>query len=104
MMETAVSKRAIGVITGLETTTSYVDQFMTFNDKYVIEGTTYSYENGRLVCQDYSFETKVNRTPDGKIRYNTTFLHLPDLIAYATNSSTVTAESVPIGKSRYSYY
>ena len=101
MMETAVSKRAIGVITGVETATSYVDNLVSLDDKYEIEGTTYSFVNGRLTCQDYRFQTRVRRTAGGNIRYDATTVHLPDLVSYDDSSNVVTVETVPIGTLRF---
>ena len=97
MMETAVSKRAIGVITGLETTSSFVDELVYQGQKYEIEGTTYSFVDNKLVCQDYRFSTNVRRGPDGQLQYGATVMHVPDLISYLNSSSTVTIETVPIG-------
>ena len=97
LMETAVSKRAIGVVTGLLTTSSFVDELVSLDHSYEIQGTTYSFVDGRLTCQDYKFKTNVRRDSNGEIQYGSTIVHIPDLISYINSTDASTTTTVPVG-------
>ena len=86
MIETAVSQRAICLVNELEDVNSFLDPDLDLANRYTIDGTSYSLVNGKLVAQDFRFQTRVRRDSDGRIIYDPTTVYMPDLV-----SSTLTA-------------
>ena len=91
-MEIAVTKRAVGIVNDLDRTPSYLDQYLSLDKFYEIDGTCYSIAEGRIVCQDYHFRTRIYRTTTGHLKYDSTAVHLSDLKSY----SSLDSETVPV--------
>ena len=98
MIETVVNQRAICLVNGLEKYDSFLDDDLYLNNRYTIDGTTYSCVNGNITSQDYRFQTRVRRDNQGLIKYDPTTVYLPEFVS----SPMATSSSVTIGT--YYYY
>ena len=61
-----------------------------------MDGSTYSLVNGRIVAQDYRFQTRVRRTESGQMIIDPTSVYLPELVSDFTPS--VATHSPELGK------
>ena len=91
MIETVVNQRAICLVNDLEKFDSFLDEDLHLNNRYTIDGTTYSCVNGKLTAQDFRFQTRVRRDAQGYIKYDPTTVYMPEFVSTPiTTSSSVT--------------
>ena len=95
LLETVVNQRAICLVNDLDSVDSFLDQDLSLNNRYTIDGTTYSIVNGRIVAQDFRFQTRVRRNSAGHVIYDPTTAYLPDLVSSST--------TVPLSSSTQSF-
>ena len=90
MLETVVNQRAICLVNGLDAVDSFLNQDLSLDNRYTIDGTSYSFVNGRIVAQDFRFQTRVRRNSAGQIIYDPTTAYLPNLVSsdYADSATT----------------
>ena len=88
MIETTVTQRAICLVNELEDVNSYLDSDLELTNRYTIDGTSYSFVNGKMVAQDFRFQTRVRRDRDGLIVFDPTTVYMPDLISADVTTST----------------
>ena len=96
MLETALNQRAICLINDLGPIESYLDKYISVGTRYTVDGSTYSLVNGRIVAQDYRFQTRVRRTESGQMIIDPTSVYLPELVSDFTPS--VATHSPELGK------
>ena len=89
MLETALNQRAICLINDLESIESYLDKYISIGTRYTVDGSTYALVNGRIVAQDYRFQTRVRRTEAGQMIIDPTSVYLPEMVSdYMPNPAT----------------
>ena len=95
MIETAVTQHAICLVNGLEKVDSFLDNDLSLGDRFTFDGTSYTFSDGRILSQDFRFQTRVRRNVTGQVIYDPTTVCLPALIstgpAYTT---TVTQNAI----------
>lgn len=92
-IETSVSKRAICLVNGLEKVESFLDEDMALGDKFTFDGTTYSCVTGRVISQDFRFQTRVRRNNEGHVIYDPTTVCLPSLVSSPSTCDNRTLSS-----------
>ena len=96
MMNSAIQKRATALVHGLEDSTSFMDQLLTLDSYYEVFGTVYSCVDGRVVSQDYCFQTNVQRSHTGGLKFDTSIIHLPEMASLlGLETSQIPIYSVP---------
>ena len=88
MIETTVCQHAICLVNDLEKLDSYLDHDLSLGDRFTFDGTTYSCDSGRLLAQDFRFQTRVRRNSQGLIVYDPTTVHLPALVSTGSVTSS----------------
>ena len=96
-IETAVSKRAICLVNGLEKVGSVLDADLSLGDTFTFDGTTYSSVTGCITSQDFRFQTRVRRNKEGKVIYDPTTVCLPSFVSAVTTSPSSVSTST-VGK------
>ena len=103
LIETSVSKRAICLVNGLEKVESFLDGDLTLGDKFTFDGTTYSCVTGRVISQDFRFQTRVRRNSEGHVIYDPTTVCLPTMVSSSLPCETQTSSN-SLGRPHYIYY
>ena len=97
MMDSAIQQRATALVHGLEDSQSFMDQLISLESYYEISGSVYTMVDGRMVCQDYCFQTNVQRTKRGGLKFDTSIVHLPELVSILGDDSTLLPVIPPPG-------
>ena len=95
MIETAVTQRAICLVNGLDKLDSFLDTDLSLGDRFTYDGTSYSMDGGRILSQDFRFQTRVRRNANGQVIYDPTTVCLPSLISSGpVYTTTVTQNTI----------
>ena len=95
MIETTVTQQAICLVNGLDKVDSFLDKELSLGDRFTYDGTSYSLTNGRILSQDFRFQTRVRRNAAGQVVYDPTTVCLPALVSSgSTYSPTVTQSAI----------
>ena len=100
MIETTVTQHAICLVNGLEKVDSFLDKDLSLGDRFTFDGTSYSFSDGRILSQDFRFQTRVRRNSTGQVIYDPTTVCLPALISTGPTYTTAIDRSA-IGMYRY---